>query len=318
MSPRSERENDFPKILGQALRVAVIRLRAAEAPDPVRDARRLMRFALGQSAEAFAAADPGQALPPEALARFAAAIDARAARQPVSQIIGERLFHGRRFRVTQDVLDPRPESELLVDLALAAVADSAAPARVLDLGTGSGCLLLSILAAAPDAVGLGLDQSAAALGVARENAARLGLQDRAGFAEWDWREPWPPVEPSLGASRLTGGFNVLVCNPPYIPASTVDDLAPEVRLWEPRAALTPADDPGDGLSAYRRISALLDPILAPTGAALFEVGAGQAEAVAALLTAKGWRAETARDLDGRARVVSAVREAGAQAQALSV
>jgi release factor glutamine methyltransferase len=225
-------------------------------------------------------------LPPEAAARFDAAVAARAVRQPVAQITGRRQFWGRAFEVTRDVLDPRPETETLVAAAL-----EEAFARVLDLGTGTGCLLLSLLAERPAATGLGVDLSPAALDVARRNATALGLSGRAAFREGDW------------TAGLCGRFDLIVSNPPYIAAAEMAGLAPEVRDWEPHLALSPG---GDGLDAYRRIAAGVGALLAPSGRLILEMGPTQADAVAALMADAGLVPEAPRhDMDGRARALIA-------------
>lgn len=265
----------------------VATLTAAGTPDPAREARLLLRWAAGLDAAALSARleePPGGV---EA-ARFAAGLAARAARRPISQITGLREFWGRAFRVTPDVLDPRPESETLIAAAL----EGPPGRRVLDLGLGSGCLLLTLLAEWPEATGLGVERSPAALAVARENAARLGLAGRAELVEGDW------------FAGVRGRFDLVVSNPPYVTEADYVALSPEVRGWEPVAALIPAGDAGDGLAAYRAIAAGLPGALAPGGRALLEVGPGQAGPVAALLRAAGAaRIAVHRDLDGRERVV---------------
>jgi release factor glutamine methyltransferase len=268
---------------------AVGRLRRAGVDAPERDARLLARWASGLEAAAFSARLTDPAAPDEA-ARFAAAVEARAARVPVAQITGQREFWGRSFRVTRDVLDPRPETEVLVARAL----EGPAPGRILDLGTGTGCLLLTLLAEWPEARGLGTDISAAALAVARDNAAALGLAGRARYQQADW------------CAGVTGAFDLIVSNPPYIAASEIASLETEVRLHEPRDALTPAGDPGDGLEAYRRIAAGIGTLLAPGGRILLEIGSTQAAAVTGILASAGLRVIAAiRDLDGRDRVIQA-------------
>lgn len=269
----------------EALRAAVVRLREAGVPDAPGDARRLLAHALAIDAGRLTlhAGDP---LGPAPAAAFEAAVAQRCRRRPVSQIVGHRDFFGHRFRVTSDTLDPRPETELLV-----AVGCAEPFVRLLDLGTGSGCVLLSCLAARPGARGLGTDLSEAALAVARGNAADLGLGGRADFARADWFE------------GVAGRFDLILSNPPYIAAGEMAALAPEVRLWEPEAALTPG---GDGLDAYRAIAAGAAGHLAPGGRLAVEIGPTQARAVAGLFEAAGLGAVTvARDLDGRDRVVAA-------------
>ena len=269
----------------EALAAATARLAAAGIPDPARDARVLCRWAAGLSATAFSAAMADTAAA-DALTRLELAIAARASRKPVAQITGERAFWGRTFRVTPDVLDPRPETETLIAAALAAPAR-----RILDLGTGSGCILLTLLAEWPEATGLGTDLSAAALAVAAANAERLGLTGRARFREGEWCRP------------VRGKFDLIVANPPYIAEDEWQGLSPDVRLHEPRMALTPG---GDGLGAYRRIAAETPAHLGPGGRLLLEIGPAQAAAVAALLDAAGYRTSSPiRDFDGRDRVIAA-------------
>ena len=271
--------------VGAALRAAVPVLAAAGVDDPRGDARRLMAHALGLAAGRVTLVEP-EALAPEVAARFARALAQRAARQPVAQITGRRLFWGRAFEVTPDVLDPRPETEALVAEAL-----RQGFAQLLDLGTGSGCILLSLLADRPEAHGLGTDLSATALEVARRNAASLGLADRAAFRRADWTE------------GLDGPFDLIVSNPPYIAAAEMPGLAPELRRWEPEMALSPG---GDGLDAYRRIAAGAGRLLAPGGRLLLEIGPTQAAPVTVLLSSAGFSvAGVCPDLDGRPRVIRA-------------
>jgi len=270
----------------EALAQATAALAAAGVPDPARDARRLIAAALGVAPDrvTLAAAEP---LAPAAADELARMVTVRARFRPVAQIVGRRLFWGREFGVTAAVLDPRPETEILVARALA----GPEPATILDLGTGSGAILLSLLAEWPAARGLGTDIDRDALAVAAANAERLGVAERARFAPADWTE------------GVAGRFDLLVSNPPYIAAAEVAALAPDVRDWEPRHALTPGPT---GLEAYARIVAGLSRVLAPGGRVLLEVGTMQAAAVAALLRGAGFaRVAVHRDLDGRDRVVEA-------------
>lgn len=269
----------------EALAAATARLRAAGVEGPERDARVLLAHALGidRARLVLALAEP---LPPAADALFQAAVAAREARQPVAQITGTRAFFGLELQVTSDVLDPRPETELLVEQALAEPFE-----RLLDLGTGSGAILLACLAARPAATGLGTDISEAALEVAADNARRLGLDDRAAFLRADW---WQGV---------AGRFDLVVSNPPYIAAEDLAGLAPETRDWEPRGALSPG---ADALAAYRSIAAGAAAHLAPGGRLMVEVGEGQAGAVRDIFAAAGLTSIAIHpDLDGRDRVVAA-------------
>lgn len=268
----------------ELLRAAAARLAGAGVDGPERDARVLLRAASGLSPARFstelrAAPGTGEA------ERFEAMIAARLRRQPVSQILGEREFWGRSFHVTADVLDPRPESESLIAAAL----DGPPRRRLLDLGTGSGALLLTLLAEWPGARGLGIDASPAALAVASGNAHRLDLADRADFAEGDW------------LTGITGRYDCILCNPPYIPEDDLAGLSPEVRDWEPRMALSPG---GDGLAPYRRISAELGRVLEPGGVALFEIGYDQGESAPLLFRQAGWSdVRLLQDLGGHPRVI---------------
>ncbi|MCB1394708.1 MAG: peptide chain release factor N(5)-glutamine methyltransferase [Rhodobacter sp.] len=269
------------------LRAAVARLAAAGVPDPARDARLLLAHALGIAPDrvTLVLRDP---LPEGAALRFDAALGQRAARIPVSQITGRRAFWGRDFHVTRDVLDPRPETETLVAAAL-----EAPFARVLDLGTGSGAILLSLLAERPAATGMGVDLSAPALAVAAENAEALGVAARADLHRSDW------------FAAVEGRFDLVVSNPPYIAEVEMAGLSPEVREHEPRLALTPG---GDGLDAYRAIAAGVGGHLTPGGRLLVEIGPTQGAAVSALFAQAGLTGIAVRpDLDGRDRVVGAHR-----------
>ena len=265
----------------QALAEAVRRLAAAGAPDAAGDALALLAFALGVPRHSVRG-ELSQPLSAPARAAFAAAIEARAARQPVSQILGGREFWKHRFRVTQDTLDPRPETETLVAAALELPWDT-----LLDLGTGTGAILLSLLAERPHARGLGVDMSQAALEVAQDNARALGITTD--FRRSDW------------FSAVEGRFGLILSNPPYIALDEMAALSPEVRDWEPREALT---DEGDGLGAYRAIVAGAGAHLLPQGWLAVEIGPTQGPAVAGLMAAAGFRRIALRpDLDGRDRVV---------------
>ena len=265
---------------------AVARLRDAGIDDPARDARILLAHALGVDRSRLTLMMHDDVALGQADA-FERAIEARVARQPVAQIVGQRAFYGRDFIVTSDVLDPRPDTELLVDLAL-----SAPFKTVLDLGTGSGCILLSLLAELPDVRGQGVDLSAKALAVARRNAAHLGVQARVSFHEGSWFAP-------VGAAR----FDLIVSNPPYITQDEMSALSPEVREWEPHMALTPG---GDGLDAYRIIAQAAPAHLAPGGRLLLEIGHLQASDVMDLCRAAGFSTVAVhQDLAGKDRVVAA-------------
>lgn len=284
------REERMSVTAQSALIAALPRLRTAGIPDAATDARALLAHAMDIAPSRLTLHLPDP-LPAEILARFDAAITARANRQPVSQITGHRLFWGRSFRVTQDTLDPRPETEILVQAAL-----QNPFGKVLDLGTGTGCILLSLLADMPMATGVGSDVSAAALAVATRNAADLGLSNRALLTQSDW------------FAGVAGCFDLIVSNPPYIAADEMPGLAPEVLRWEPHGALTPG---GDGLGAYRIIAQGAGARLLPGGRLLLEIGPTQADSVMGYLAAQGFKElHLLRDLDNRPRVISARKATG--------
>jgi release factor glutamine methyltransferase len=270
----------------QALALAAVQLREAGIEDPARDARILLAHAMGIAPDRLTLHLPDEMTVPQARA-YDEAIAARLSRQPVSQITGQRLFWGRSFRVTPDTLDPRPDTEALVAEAL-----TQPFARVLDLGTGTGCILLTLLAERPLATGLGTDIAPATLAVAVDNAARLSLSDRAAFLNSDW------------LAGVRGRFDLITSNPPYIAADEMPGLAPEVRDHEPHRALT---DFGDGLGAYRILATATPAHLTPGGRLLLEIGPTQGQAVSALLAAQGFSAiRVLPDMDRRDRVVSAI------------
>ena len=274
--------------IAAALDGATRRLAAAAVPSPRRDARLLLAHVLGSGIELLLG-HPERPVDPANAARFGALIERRAGREPVSRLIGRREFWSLEFRVTPAVLDPRPDSETLVDAVLALQRDRQAPLRLLDLGTGSGCLLLALLHDLPRSRGIGVDNSQAALAVARENAQALRLDARAEFRLGDW------------AQGLDQRFDILVTNPPYIAERAIDALAPEVAGFDPRAALAGG---ADGLAAYRVLAPQIAGLLLPGGIAGVEVGDGQAAAVERLFTAAGLSFLGCRhDLQGIARCV---------------
>ncbi|MEH3148462.1 MAG: peptide chain release factor N(5)-glutamine methyltransferase [Methylobacterium frigidaeris] len=218
-----------------------------------------------------------------------AALARRGAGEPVARILGAWEFWGLPFRLGPDTLVPRPDTETVVEAALSLHPAPGGALRVLDLGTGSGCLLVALLSEWPRARGVGIDRSGPALRLARENARRNGVGDRAVFAAGDW------------GAALAGPFDVVVSNPPYIAAAVIDGLDPAVRDHDPRLAL---DGGGDGLDAYRAILAQAPGLLAPGGVLLVEIGYDQEAALAALAPASGLRVEAVRrDLAGHPRVV---------------
>lgn len=265
------------------LRAAISELRAAGIEGATGDARRLTAFALGIETDRLTLS-LRDAVEPDAIGRLDAALAARLKRKPVSHIIGTRLFWGRDFRVTPAVLDPRPETETLVEVALRCDFQ-----RVLDLGTGSGCILLTLLAERKGATGMGVDASEDALKIAVENRAALGLERAAIFTVSDW------------FSRVVGQFDLIVANPPYISLLEMAGLAPEVSRWEPMAALTPGVS---GLEAYAEIAAGISEYLTPKGKVLLEIGPTQAKDVVRLFESAGMElVAVQKDMDGRDRVI---------------
>lgn len=266
-----------------ALRTAGATLADAAIPDPARDARRLMAATLAVGADRITLLLQDNLSSDQATA-FDGMIARRALGEPVSHLVGGRLFLDRWFSVTRDVLDPRPETELLVLEAL-----QRPFADVLDLGTGSGAILLSLLAERPAATGLGVDLSDAALDVARRNARDLGVASRARLMRSDW------------FAQVDGAFDLIVSNPPYIALDEMPGLDRDVRDHEPCMALT---DEGDGLEAYRRIAGAAAAHLRPGGWLMVEIGPTQAQAVRDLLAAGGFgHIGTRQDFDGRDRVI---------------
>ena len=253
----------------------------------IEDARREARLLLEHCAGP--AAGDSQPLPPDKIAELQTFIERRRHREPVSQILGQWEFWSLPFYVNSATLTPRPDTETLVQAALDLLPDRRAPLQLLDLGTGSGCLLLALLHELPAARGLGIDRSPEALAVAMRNAAALGLADRAQFALGDWAE------------GLSGSFDLIVSNPPYIPQDEIPGLMPEVSRHEPLMAL---DGGSDGLDSYRQMAPQIAARLAPGGWALLEVGLGQADSAAAILAAAGLEPAGVRaDLGGRKRCV---------------
>lgn len=252
----------------------------------------LVGHVLGITADAVATASR-RPVAADLAARAVALIRRRAAGEPIAHLIGEREFWSLPFRCTAATLIPRPDSETLIETALARLPDAAAPLRVLDLGTGTGCLLLTILHLYPAAAGIGVDKSPPALAVAADNARRLGLAERAGFVCGDWTD------------AIAGTFDLILANPPYVADADLAGLSAEVGRWEPRLALAGG---ADGLDAYRAILPTLGARLAADGIALFEVGFGQAPAVAAIAAAAGFQhIEVSRDLAGIGRCLALAR-----------
>jgi release factor glutamine methyltransferase len=246
---------------------------ASGIASPELDARLLVGHALALDHAALAAAGPRRLGSDEERA-IAALGQRRLAHEPVARILGIKEFWSLALHVNAATLVPRPETETVVEAALAAIDRQgwrSRPLRVADLGTGCGAIVLALLSELPHAFGVGSDTSCRALSVARENARRLGL-GRAAFLACDM------------AAALRGPFDVIVSNPPYVASGDIAKLAPEVRLFDPHAAL---DGGSDGLDSYRALAAAIPALLAPDGLCVVEVGAGQSKAVAALFAAAG-------------------------------
>jgi release factor glutamine methyltransferase len=260
-------------------------LQAAGIENPRLEARLLLAHALGTTVADLlrhrdAAIDAADLVP--LLAR-------RVAREPLALILGTREFWSLNFAVSRDTLIPRPESETVIEAAIEAYRDRP-PSLLLDLGTGTGCLLLAALSEFPSAFGVGVDRSAAAASLAQHNAIALGLAARACFICGNW------------ADALVARFDLVLCNPPYIPTSEINGLMPEVARYEPYAAL---DGGSDGLAAYRHLLSAVPHLLAPDGVAVLELGAGQANSVSALALKAGLVVEFRNDLAGIVRAIVA-------------
>ncbi|QZH74010.1 MAG: peptide chain release factor N(5)-glutamine methyltransferase [Erythrobacter sp.] len=268
--------------VAEAIREAAARL--AETSDTARlDAELLMANALGASRSEMLLRHMTRPSPPH----FEALVERRAAHEPVAHIIGQQEFYGRPFRVSPAVLIPRADSESVVEAALAGAPQAR---RILDCGTGSGALLLTLLAELPLAEGTGIDASPDALEVARANAEALGLADRAQFRPADWTKTgW-----HTGLER----FDLVIANPPYVEEAA--DLAPDVRQYEPAQALFAGPE---GLDDYRALIPQLPGLLAPDGVAVLEIGATQSEAVSAIARASGFASTVRPDLAGRDRAL---------------
>jgi len=267
---------------------ATMMLGAAGIEGPERDARVLLAHVM-EIDQASLMARMNDALPQSVLYGMDRVVAVRSLHQPVSHITGKRGFWNHEFLVNSDVLDPRPDTETLVAAALEQPFDN-----VLDLGTGSGAIIISLLDERPQAMGVATDISAKALDTARRNAGRIGVADRVKFTEANWFD------------GLSGQFDLIVSNPPYIAESEMASLAPEVRDWEPHLALTPGKD---GLEAYRRIADGLKAALAPNGRAFFEIGYRQAVEVSEIFTNAGFtQLKVLPDLSGHDRVIALIAD----------
>jgi release factor glutamine methyltransferase len=272
-------------LVADALRQGAAILRRADIDNPAREARLLLAHAMGREPAALLGATDTIA----DAAVFEALLARRAAHEPMAFLLGSQGFWTLDFLVGPATLIPRPDSETIVEAALTLPP----PGDVLDLGTGTGCLLLSVLHERPAAFGVGVDLSPQAVGLAQRNAVRLGLAERSAFLCGNW------------ATSLRGRFDLILSNPPYIEASAIPSLMAEVSLHEPRTAL---DGGADGLDAYRSIVAALPDLLTRNGAAVLELGIGQGPAVGALARQAGFAAGFRPDLAGIDRAIVLVRD----------
>jgi release factor glutamine methyltransferase len=266
----------MPTTIAQAISGGAIRLDGI-ADNPRLEARLLLAHALGLTQNDLIR-DPNR---PVDAATFEALVTRRTAREPLALIVGHREFWSLDFRVSPATLIPRPDSETLIEAALAAYAGCPPPRKIIDLGTGTGCLLLALLTEFPSAFGIGLDLNPAAAALAQANAAHLGLADRCAFIAGDWTNP------------IDGRFDLIVANPPYIPGPDIETLMPEVARHEPKAAL---DGGLDGYDAYRAILPNLTRHLEPDGTAILELGYGQAHYVTDIAREAGLAASLRLDL----------------------
>lgn len=256
--------------------------------NPRREARLLLAHHMGQSVEQLIAFPER---PVDAIDAFKSLIARRANREPLSHITGQREFWSLAFEVSRNVLDPRPDSETLIEAVLGAIADKSAPLRIVDFGTGSGCLLLTLLSELPNATGVAVDISADALAVAQRNAERHNLSNRCRFLLSNWAE------------SLDGSFDIVISNPPYIETASIDQLEPEVANFEPVQAL---DGGADGLAAYRILIPQAKNILSSEGFIALELGQGQDPTVTALLEEAGLKdVAVHKDLAGIPRCLTA-------------
>ncbi len=297
----SSSETSKPVTLVQAWMAARHRLTAAAIESPVIDARLLLEVA-ASATRTDIVTDPYRVLTPEQIATYDSYLARREAREPVSHIIGRKGFWTLDLKVTPDVLTPRPDSEVIVDLVVKSMAADK-PFHMLDLGVGSGAIVLAILSERTQATGVGIDISPEALEVARANTALLKLEDRLTLAHANWTE-----------GQADEAYDLVVSNPPYIATSVIATLEPEVRDHEPMLAL---DGGADGLNAYRLLAGEIMRVLKPDGWFAIEIGYDQSKAVEALMRKAGaHQVRTIKDLANRDRVVTGVKNVLGKAVAI--
>ncbi|MES0198977.1 peptide chain release factor N(5)-glutamine methyltransferase [Mesorhizobium sp. M0011] len=282
---------DLPDALGPLLREAQARLAAAAIDDPALDARLIVEHFSGTT-RTQAIADPERRLGAGVVAEIDAALRRRASSEPVHRILGYREFYGLRLSLSPETLEPRPDTETLVEAILPfvkAVAAREGECRILDLGTGTGAIALALLSVVPTANATGVDLSAGALATAARNAGQLGLAGRFTTLQSDWFE------------KVSGRYHVIVANPPYITTEDIGNLQDEVRNFDPRLAL---DGGADGLNPYRTIAAEAARFLETEGRIAVEIGHTQRNEVCEIFAAAGYGPGGAfRDLGGNDRVV---------------
>jgi len=296
--PRDWQPSRADPVNAQSLGSLLAGMTAALSRAGFDDARRHSRRAVAAVLDIPAVeilAHPERVLDDQQVDRVRLVLDRLLGREPLSRILGRREFWGLDFMLSTDTLDPRPETETIVEAVLRRFADRSAPLRLLDLGTGTGCMLLALLAEFPNALGFGVDLSAGAATAALRNASSLGFAGRSHFIVGDW------------GAAISGKFDAIVANPPYIPTDRLAQLPPEVALHDPRLAL---DGGTDGLDSYRTLATYVGCLLNQEAIFVTEIGLGQAPAVSAILRARGLIIEAFEpDLAGICRCV--VARAGA-------
>lgn len=281
----------MPPTLALEIKNMITLLRERGIASPELEAKILACHALGIDRTRLLM-DAQRDLSPEEISRIQQIVKRRLAHEPIGRIIGEREFWSLPFGLNEATLEPRPDSETLVEVAAKKHKNTRKP-RILDLGTGTGCLLLALLHELPEATGVGVDVAPRAVEQAKSNAARLGFSSRADFQVSNWLE------------NVSGSFDAIISNPPYIPAAEIPSLMPEVRDHDPLRAL---DGGEDGLTCYRFLIPKLPAFLKPNAFVIFEVGTGQANDVAALLSQNGFSGLSKhKDLGGIERCVMALR-----------
>jgi release factor glutamine methyltransferase len=281
--------------VGSSLADAVMLLAGAGIEEPRREARLLLASALSVDTASILG-HPDRLLERSEHARFAALLGRRAAHEPTARVLGRREFWSLDFALTPETLVPRPDSETVVEAALANISNRRAALRILDFGTGTGCLLLALLSELPASTGVGIDFAPKAALAARRNAAALGLAGRSQFVAGSW------------GTAIAGRFDVIVANPPYIASGAIAGLAPEVARYDPTIAL---DGGTDGLDSYRALAPDVVRLLGDNGLAVVELGAGQAESAGAILRWAGLAiAAICNDLEGIERCLVLRRRSG--------